>query len=229
MVPRHEHDSPEAHEARVKELGQAYTVAVVSGDEVAAEVAVREAIDAKLTTAEIDEQIIIPALWYVGELWERGEITVADEHLATEICLRVLALQREAQRVTRARGRQRVMLAAPAGEHHVVALRMTADLLREAGYDVMMLGPDVPARALAAAACRHEPNVICLSATTAGGGDRLLVTIHEVQQSWPGAGFVVGGAGVTSRIRSRPGIEVCRRVSEAVEAVDAMVQRADLN
>lgn len=40
------------------------------------------------------------------------------------------------------------MLAAPAGELHVVALRMAAHLLREGGYDVVMLGPDVPAVAL---------------------------------------------------------------------------------
>ena len=36
-----------------------------------------------LSTADIDDQIIAPALWLIGELWERGEITVADEHLAT--------------------------------------------------------------------------------------------------------------------------------------------------
>ena len=42
------------------------------------------------------------------------------------------------------------MLAAPEGEQHVVALRMTGSLLRDAGYDVVMLGADVPADALAA-------------------------------------------------------------------------------
>ena len=61
------------------------------------------------------------------------------------------------------------MLATPAGELHVVALRMVDNLLGEAGYDVVMLGPDVPAADLAAAAGRHEPHVICLSATMPGG------------------------------------------------------------
>jgi hypothetical protein len=45
----------------------------------------------------------------------------------------VLALQREAQRVARARSDHRVMLAAPADELHIVALRMVANLLRDAG------------------------------------------------------------------------------------------------
>jgi MerR family transcriptional regulator, light-induced transcriptional regulator len=229
MNHRRENESPESHEARVRDLGRAYAAALLSGDEIAAEITIREAMEAELTTPEIDDEIIAPALWLVGELWERGEISVADEHVATEISIRVLALQREAQRVARARGDHRVMLATPAGELHVVALRMTANLLRNAGYDVVMLGADVPADALAASASRREPHVICLSATMPGAADQVLIAIHEVLRAWPTAGFVVGGRGLTSRVRARPGIEVCERVSEVVEAVDATIKRADQN
>ena len=127
------------------ELASAYADALVAGDEIAAEIAIREAMDADLDTAEIDEKVIAPALWLIGELWERGQISIAEEHIATEITVRVLALQREAQRVARARGRYRVMLATPPGECHVVALRMVENLVRGAGYEVVMLGADVPA------------------------------------------------------------------------------------
>ena len=64
------------------------------------------------------------------------------------------------------------MLATPAGELHVVALRMVGNLLRGAGYDVVMLGADVPADSLGAAARRHDVDVICLSATLPGRGQR---------------------------------------------------------
>jgi methanogenic corrinoid protein MtbC1 len=213
----------------VAELGRTYAAALLMGDEVAAEIAVREAMEAKLSAAEIDDEIIAPALWLVGDLWERGEITVADEHLATEISTRVLALQREAERLAVARGAHRVMLATPAGELHVVALRMVDNLLGEAGYDVVMLGSDVPAADLAAAAGRYEPHVICLSATMPGGADRTLLAIDEVQQVRPQMSFVIGGRGLSSRVRSEPGIRVCERIPEVTEAVDAMVKRADLN
>lgn len=93
------------------------------------------------------------------------------------------------------------LLAAPAGEQLVVALRMTSDLLREAGFDVVM----------------------------PGGGDRVLISIHETQQVWPGAGYVLGGRGLTSRLSTQPGISVCRRVTEAVETVDALARRAGMN
>ncbi|MFX8331617.1 cobalamin B12-binding domain-containing protein, partial [Acinetobacter baumannii] len=87
-----------------------------------------------------------------------------EEHLATEITVRVLALQREAHRVAESRREHRVILATPPGEQHVVALRMVANLLRGAGYDVLMLGADVPGESLAEAAERYGADIICMSA-----------------------------------------------------------------
>jgi MerR family transcriptional regulator, light-induced transcriptional regulator len=222
--PRNDSD-----ETKLDELGRAYAAALLAGDEVAAELVIREAMEAKLPAADIDEEIIAPALWLVGELWERGEISVADEHLATEISIRVLALQREAQRLAHDRLEHQVMLAAPMGEQHVVALRMVANLLRDAGYRAVMLGADVPPTALARSASRHRPDVICLTGTMPGAGDQMLMAIHEVQALWPAARFVVGGRGLTSRLRAQAGIGICDRVSDAVEAVDALIKRADLN
>ena len=167
-----EHESREAHQAKVAELGRAYADALLAADEAAAEIAIREAMEAGLHTAQIDDEIIAPALWHVGDLWERGEISVADEHLATEISIRVLALQREAQRVAQTRGEYRVLLAAPPGELHVVALRMIDNLLRNAGYDVAMLGSDVPTEALATLMNRRPPNVVCMTSTMSERGRR---------------------------------------------------------
>ena len=216
-------------EQLLADLGRAYARALLAGDEIGAELAVRDAIDARLTTAQIDDEIIAPALWLVGRLWARGDISVADEHLATEITLRVLALQREAVRTAHERAGRKALLAAPTGELHTVALQMNANLLRDAGYTVLMLGPDVPPGALAEAAVRHEPSVICLTATMPDASDRVMLAIREVERGWRGAGWVLGGRGLSVRLRPQPGIHVCRRVSDVVEAADAVLKRADLN
>jgi methanogenic corrinoid protein MtbC1 len=229
MRDRRENEPPDSRDAMLTGIRRSYAEALLRGDEIRAELAIRDALDARLGAAEIDDEIIAPALWLVGELWERGEISVADEHIATEISLRVLALEHEAERLARDRRGRRVMLAAPQGERHVVALRMTGSLLRDAGYRVLMVGGDVPPEALAATAVRHKPDVVCLSATMPGEEDRAFVAMEEVQRQWPSAGFVLGGRGLTSRSRANPGVEVCRRVGEVVEAVDAVVQRAGFN
>ena len=219
----------DAREGNLGRLLREFTAALLSADEVAAENAIRQALADRMTSAQIDDEIIAPALWLVGRLWARGEISIADEHLATEISLRVLALQREATRTMRGRAGQKALLAAPAGELHTVALQMIANLLRDAGYTVLMLGPDVPAGALAEAAGRHEPSVICLTATMPDASDRVMLAIREVERGWRGAGYVLGGRGLSVRLRPQPGIHVCRRVSEVVDAADAIVKRADLN
>jgi hypothetical protein len=38
-----------------------------------------------------------------------------------------------------------------------------------------------------------------------------------------------GARGLTSRVRGWPGIEICDRVPDAIESVDALIQRAALN
>jgi methanogenic corrinoid protein MtbC1 len=219
----------EPGQGRIRLLARAYLAALLSADLAAAEGAIRDALDADLSSADVDEEVIAPALWLIGELWERGEISVADEHAATEISLRVLALQREAQRVARARGGHLVMLATPPGERHVVALRMVESLLAAAGYNVLLLGADVPARALASATRRHQPDVVCLSATTPSRTEQVLSCIDEVRGERPFVGFVLGGRGITDEGQLRAGVDVCARVSEAVDAVDAIVKRAQSN
>jgi methanogenic corrinoid protein MtbC1 len=93
----------------------------------------------------------------------------------------------------------------------------------------VMLGADVPATALAAAARRLGAQVICMSLTMPGRADQVLEAIEEVRRASPSAAFVVGGRGVGAEWPLRPDVRVCRRVSEAVDAVDAMVKRAGLN
>jgi MerR family transcriptional regulator, light-induced transcriptional regulator len=222
-------DPREPGEEQVRQLAEAYLSAMLSADLAAAERTIRDAHDADLTPAEVYERVIGPGLWRIGELWERGEISVADEHAATEISLHVLALQREAHRVARARSGYKVILATPAGELHVVALRMVRSLLAAAGYQTLMLGAGVPADALEDAARRHQPDAICLSATIRGLTEHLLSCVDRVQADRPSTGFVLGGHGITVEGQLRHSIHVCSRVSEAVEAVDAIVKHARSN
>lgn len=206
---------------------RAYLDAVLAGDPVAAERVVRDAMQS-LTIAEVDDGVLAPALHRVGDLWAAGEISIADEHLATEITLRILALQREAVRMAARRIRRRVLLAALPGELHVIGLRMAAELLETAGYEVRLLGADVPVRALGLAVLRHRPDVVALTATMPAG-PRLEEAVEEIRLGHPPAAVMLGGAGVAPAMAERRGLTVCDAVADAVDTADALVQRAALN
>jgi methanogenic corrinoid protein MtbC1 len=131
--------------------------------------------------------------------------------------------------VARRRASHRVLFACVEHEHHVVGLRMAASLTLHAGFDVRMLGPDLPVDALLAAIARHEPGVVALSATMPASAARLAETVETIDAAWPGVGIVVGGAAVNRRFELLPGVTVCHHVSDLVGQVEALVQRAATN
>lgn len=219
---------PERH-GTVATLAAAFLSAVLSGDVVEAERVVRIALEAGLPEATIGGDLIAPAMRDVGERWARGELSVADEHLATEVSTRVVALEREHFRMAARRGGRRVLLFAPEGEQHVLGLEMAESVLTHAGYDVRMLGADLPLDALGPALRRHEPAVVGLTVGTAESALAVRATVDLVRDARPAAGVVVGGRACGDLVPIRPGIATCEHVGDAVEIVDALAQHAEHN
>ena len=217
-------------QAVIPDLQRSYADAVLGGSETAAERVVREAIEAGLPEPVISGEVVAPTMRAIGDLWERGLLSVADEHLATEISIRVLALQREAFRATSRRGAHRVVLAGIEGERHALGLTMAGSVLVHAGYDVRMLGPDLPMPDLAAAVDRHRPSLVGLSVTQAGaGGARARGDRRGAPHRPPGGGPGGRRRGLGGARPPCPGVRICRHVADAVELADGLVQRAPLN
>jgi MerR family transcriptional regulator, light-induced transcriptional regulator len=210
-------------------LSERFGLALLEGDAVAAERVVRDAFEDEMPYALIHDAIVAPALHRIGKLWERGEIGVAHEHLATELSLRVLALLRELFGVERRRAEHRVMLAAVEGEHHIVALQMAADLLEDAGYETVMLGPDVPVAALADIVAEHRPAIVAFTLTMSSAALRLPTTVEAIESVSPATAIIVGGRGAQPRLPSPAGLAFSSTVVEVVELADALVRRPELN
>jgi len=228
-IPDHHNDMQADERWLTEELQRAYADALLAGKPRAAEAVIREAIEARLDEAVIDERVIRPALVLVGDLWEQGLITVADEHLATSISFRVLALQREAFRVARQRASHPVLLAGAQGEQHVVGLEMAASVILHAGYDVRLFGPDLPVTDVAAAVARHRPAVVGFTSAMAVTAANLPAAIDAVRRVSPDTGIVVGGLAVTDPLAAPWDVVVCRHVTDAVQHIDALVKRAPRN
>jgi methanogenic corrinoid protein MtbC1 len=214
---------------RLSMLATAFTEALLSGDPRAAELVVRDAIDAGLPQGVIDEAVIAPAMREVGDLWKRGDITVADEHLATDISYRVLAMQREAFRVAGRRRGKVVMLAAVETEQHVLGLEMAGSLLDEAGFDVRMLGADLPIETLRDLVERYEPAVFGFTVTMETASDLLPLAIEETRRGAPSIRVVVGGQGVPRDLDDTYWLTVVNGVTAVVDVVDALLHRPSLN
>lgn len=193
IVPRPSHDAWNA-------VARRFADALRAADPLEAQAVALQALAAGLSLAAVHARIVTPALYRIGQLWERAAITVADEHAAASIAERVLAELSAHAPADRARLDATVLLATPEGETHAIGLRMLADVLDSAGATVVYLGTDVPPDALASAARRFAPEVVGLSLTMALGTWQLEAAIAAVEAVRPQARVLLGGQGIPQRL-----------------------------
>lgn len=115
------------------------------------------------STLDVLSRVVVPAMVGIGERWSAGELTVAHEHRASEVVSRLL-VGIDQRRPGRPRGT--VVVTAPPGEQHGLPVDMAAAVLREDGWNVELLGRDMPADALLDFVTSLAPDLVVLTVTT---------------------------------------------------------------
>ncbi|MBZ4397938.1 MerR family transcriptional regulator [Myxococcus faecalis] len=138
------------------------------------------------------EGVLAPLQREVGERWHRGTLTVAQEHLVTQVVrARLVSLLHAAPQG----GRKHALLACLPEEEHELGLLAVALRLRHAGHRVTLLGQRVPAVDLGRAVTRLRPDVVGLSAVNNPGEAVFEATLTQVLRELPpGIPVWVGGA-----------------------------------
>ena len=134
--------------------------------------------------------VVLPLLRELGTGWERGEISVAQEHFASNLLRgRLLGLARGWDRGAG----PRAVLACPPGERHDLGLVIFGLALRELGWRITFLGADTPPDTLDETVRRLEPQALVLAVTD---GARL-PGVAETASRLRGVGTAIwiGGAG----------------------------------
>ncbi|MDP9200232.1 MAG: cobalamin-dependent protein, partial [Pseudomonadota bacterium] len=136
--------------------------------------------------------MLAPALVEIGDRWQRGAATVAQEHLATAVVASIMATLAPTLEELPA-VRQRIVLACTAGEMHDLGLRMLGDFLEGDGWEVLLLGAVMPAQDLAAFVAEANPVAVGLSVTLTTHLEFARDTIAAIRER-SGAYILVGGA-----------------------------------
>jgi MerR family transcriptional regulator, light-induced transcriptional regulator len=187
-------------------LSRLYLEALRAGDGPGAYRVALRALREGMSMPGLYQRVIAPAMHEIGTLWELGALTVADEHMATELTNRVLAALRPAPRVEGSggeageAGKSRAVLAAIEGERHALGLRMAADILEDNGFETVYLGADVPTDALLQAVAVMTPDLVVLAATMPELGSRLEEVAATVRESHPQVELLIGGQAASPRV-----------------------------
>lgn len=138
--------------------------------------------------------VVCPVMCRIGLLWERDEISVAEEHLATAIIGRIAAsFYPRFANLDIYRGK--VVVTAGPNEFHELGARMVADFLEMEGWDVTYLGVNIPKEALLVILKQHKPFIVALSVATVFNLDhaRLAIEMIREDQETKGIKILVGG------------------------------------
>ena len=192
------------------ELSGALRQALDAFDEPAAQ-AVLDRLLSDLSLTTVLRDVVLPYLTELGERWERGTASVAQEHFATNVIRGRLA------GLARGWGNghgPRAVLACPPGELHDLALMVFGIVLHRSGWRIDYLGMDTPVAELTRTVDARRPALVVVAATLPETLGPLAAQLTALAQRAP---LALAGAGATPEIASTVGARLMMRdpVTEA--------------
>ena len=170
-------------------------VLLVEGDEAEAWRLGQNALASAFTAEQLYLDALAPAMRFVGDEWEAGRISVAEEHRASALAARLVG--RLGPLFTR-RGPTRglIVLGTPAGDRHGLSTALLADPLRGRGFSVADLGADTPAASFAEIAANEARTVAAGIAVSVGVDDLVVAETIEAIHAARAVPVLVGGRAI---------------------------------
>jgi len=147
------------------------------------------------------ERLLTPVMYKVGELWSKGTLDVATEHVCSNAAYSLIKIinekvSRQKQPSTEVK---KILLCTPEGEMHSLGCMVIESVLISKGYSVFNIAPSVPSTSVITFANKIEPDLIIISITLAeniNAATRLINDILTIKAHHPP--ILLGGAGINS-------------------------------
>ena len=174
-----------------------YADALARGEANVAQSVIDDAIDRGATPPEIYLSVLAPAQVKIGEMWHRGDISIAQEHLATAITMQMMDRQRQAAKPRTPIG-LRALVTPPKDDQHFVGARITADLLIMDGWDVDFFWNATPDKDLAEYLQLRRIDLLAISATMSEFLPNVATTTDAIRRLDPSRPkILLGGSAIT--------------------------------
>jgi methanogenic corrinoid protein MtbC1 len=157
-----------------------------------------------LGLAEIFDRLFYETMNLIGELWYSGDLTIAQEHLATHTAMSALrALRRDLDAPYEAA--LTAICCSVEDDFHELPVYLAQIIFESEACRVVNLGANTPFFALEEAINQHQPGIACISSIVLFHRDR---SVHEYKGFHRMAGqlgiaLVLGGRGFTADENAR--------------------------
>lgn len=185
-------DEPSGEEASLEPLREKAMAAVRKMDAGRlADILRRASLD--LPVGRMIEGLALPLLHRIGQEWHAGELTVAQEHVASGVIRRSLHWVLQTAGVED--GAPLVVVATLPGERHEGGALAAAAVAHSEGWRVLYLGADIPPEELARA-CRDAAARAAAVSLVRSPGEDLPATVHSLRDLLPAeVPLLLGGPG----------------------------------
>jgi len=177
----------------VSELSGALRQALDAFDEPAAQ-AVLDRLVSDLSMRTVLRDIVMPFLSELGERWEQGTASIAQEHFASNVLRGRLA------GLARGWGEghgPRAVLACPPGELHDLPLMVFGIVLNRIGWRIDYYGISTPVDELMSTVAARRPDIVVLASTVSENFEPVAAQLAALAQRVP---LALAGAGATPEI-----------------------------
>ena len=148
-----------------------------------------------MSIGAIYREMILPALREMGDGWHRGEVSIAQEHAATQVATRIVS-RLSALGARRGISKGVVVMGTTATDLHTLPVMIAADLMRLEGFDVLDLGSRLPPESFAEIAALQQRLVaVAVSVTAPGQADEVTATVAALRDRVD-VPIILGGAAI---------------------------------
>ncbi len=183
-------EAAEASTSPIDDLAEQLSSALDRYDEVSAQ-SVFDRLFSAYSVEHVLRQVVLPYLKDLGDRWEGGNVSIEQEHFASNLIKgRLVALARGWEL---GEGRLALLACLP-GERHELGLLCFGIALRNRGWRIAYLGADTPVDSVARAAGSLRPEAVVIAGTTAQRFSSQAAGIKELASTFP---VVVAGSGAT--------------------------------
>jgi len=178
---------------------------------------------AKLTQPVLIEEVVIPLVYKIGDMWHNGEIRVANEHLASSVIRGFLFNLLESYSVNDSA--PVLISATPRGQEHELGALIAGVVAASSGWKVVYLGANLPAEEVGAVASYLNAKVVALSLVYPSDDLSLPKELRKLKQMLPSGVSIIAGGRATGgyfEILDEIGAQVVKNTKQLRAELDAI-------
>ncbi|MBU1095259.1 MAG: cobalamin-dependent protein [Bacteroidetes bacterium] len=171
-----------------------YLSALVDGDKETCRLIISKLLTEKHEAKSIYDNIIKKSMYRIGQLWEKCRLSVAEEHVASEITKEILSLINISTENKCKTGKS-IVITCVQKEYHEIGPKLISDFFELKGWCSTFVGSNIPPKDFIKLLKEKKPDLVGISNNFYLNITRLLELVDLIKQQTPEQQIIIGGQG----------------------------------